>query len=317
MRALRVGNTTRVEDISEPARHGECRVRVTLAGICGTDLEILRGYAGFTGVPGHEFVGVVEDVPSGADALWIGRRVVGEINVGCGRCDWCRAGINEHCPERSVLGIKDRSGAFAEHLWLPAANLHAVPDALDDIAAVFVEPTAAACQILTQVNVVSDTEVLVLGDGQMGLVVGQVLATTGAAVTVAGKHAEKLAVARQLGLHAVMLGELSAASTGFDVVVDVTGKSDGLTRALELVKPRGAVVLKSTFHGETSLTLWPVVVNEVTVVGSRCGPFAPAIDMLSARTVQVEPLVAETFGLQDYAAAFDQAQRRLKVLFRI
>lgn len=317
MRALTVGETIRVQDVPEPVRSGECTIRVVLAGICGTDLEILRGYAGVAGVPGHEFVGVVEDVPSEADAHWLGRRVVGEINVGCGRCSWCRTGIKEHCPERSVLGIKDRSGAFAEHLWLPAANLHAVPDELDDIAAVFVEPTAAACQILTQMDVSSDASVLVLGDGRMGLVVAQVLATTGAAVTVAGKHADKLEVARRIGLRTILATDASAPPDGFEVVVDVTGRPEGLTRALQLVKPRGTIVLKSTFQSESSATLWPAVVKEVRIVGSRCGPFKPAIALLASGTVQAAPLVSESFSLEDFEAAFEAARRTLKVLFRM
>ena len=288
---------------------------MSLAGICGSDLQLLDGYAGFQGVPGHEFVGVVEDVSVDSDGTWIGRRVVGEINVGCGICKWCRAETKEHCPARSVLGIKHRSGAFAEYLWLPAANLHALPEALDDMAGVFVEPTAAACQILTQTDMTSEDEVVVLGDGRMGLIVGQVLATTGAQITIAGKHQDKLEIARGLGLATTHVDALDGNRTA-DVVVDVTGRPNGLPTALRLVRPRGTIVLKSTFHGETTIPLWPAVVDEVKVIGSRCGPFAPAIDHLTSGRVHTEPLVAGEFTLEDYETAFETARDQLKVLFR-
>ena len=312
------GRALEMRDVAPPARDGECRIRVSLAGICGTDLQILDGYGGFEGIPGHEFVGVVEEVERDADTAWIGQRVVGEINIGCGSCDWCRRGIKEHCPDRSVLGIKHRAGAFAECLWLPAANLFPVPDAIDDAAAVFVEPTAAACRILTQIDVPSGAEVVVLGDGRLGLLVGQVLATTGAQVTVVGKHEAKLEVARRLGLATqprAQVNETSSAQRA-EIVVDTTGRPDGLSAALRLVRPRGTVVLKSTFHGETTATLWPAVVDEVRVVGSRCGPFAPAIDLLATGRVRTTALVAGTFSLEDYKAAFERARRKLKILLK-
>lgn len=317
MRALTIDApaTLALADIADPARPGECRVRVRRAGICGTDLHLLAGYAGFRGVPGHEFVGVVEDAPPDA-VHWIGRRVVGEINVGCGRCGWCRSGVKEHCADRSVLGIRDRAGAFAERLWLPAANLHAVPDALDDEAAVFVEPTAAACQILMQVDLDARTRVAVVGDGRLGLIVAQVLRSTGASVLVLGRHARKLDVARSLGIEAQAV-DRTTVRREFDVVVDATGRPEGLGRALDLVRPRGTIVLKSTFHGEGSAELWPIVVNEVQVVGSRCGPFDRAIAMLAGRVVQTAPLVAATFPLEEFDAAFAAARRELKVLFRV
>ena len=308
------GGRVRVEHRDIETRAGECRVAVGVAGICGTDLQILQGYAGFSGVPGHEFVGVVETAPDG-DRHWIGKRVVGEINVGCGTCDWCRADTANHCPTRTVLGIVGRPGAFASHLSLPAANLHMVPEGLDDQSAVLVEPTAVACEILTQVEIGRHTRVAVVGDGRMALLVGQVLRTTGASVTLFGKHDRKLEVARALGLGATRAADDGLAST-FDVSVDVTGRPTGLTRAMELVRPRGTVVMKSTFHGETPLTLWPAIVDEVTLVGSRCGPFADAIGLLTGGQVQTGPLQAGTFPLEEFSAAFEAARSDLKVLLR-
>jgi alcohol dehydrogenase len=296
---------------------GDVRVRVVAAGICGTDLQLLGGYAGFTGIPGHEFVGVVEDVSSSADASWVGKRVVGEINVGCGGCELCRAGIKAHCPRRTVVGIRGRSGAFAELLSLPARNLHQVPEAIDDRAAVFVEPVAAACRILEQVPLLHGSRVAVLGDGRMGLLVAQVLRTRSAQVTVFGRHAHKLAIARDLSLSTRPAVDEVEAAERFDIVVDVTGRADGLRRALGLVRPRGTVVLKSTFHGEATFETWPVVVDEVTLMGSRCGPFGRAIELLASGAVQVHPLVSRVAALDDYESAFADARRLLKVLFAI
>ena len=308
------GRGVHVEQHDIAPRTGECLVAVTLAGICGTDLQILDGYAGFSGVPGHEFVGVVETAPSG-DRHWIGKRVVGEINVGCGECEWCRADTANHCPTRSVLGIVERSGAFASHLSLPPGNFHTLPDRLDDEAAVLVEPTAAACEILTQVDIGPRARVGVVGDGRLALLVGQVLRTTGAEVTLFGKHDRKLRVARDLGLDAKRSADTVPAST-FDVTVDVTGRPAGLTRAMELVRPRGTVVMKSTFHGETPITLWPAIVDEVTLVGSRCGPFADAIALLAGGQVHTGPLLAGTYPLEEFGAACNAARSALKVLLR-
>lgn len=303
-----------VEQHDIETRAGECRVAVTLAGICGTDLQILQGYAGFSGVPGHEFVGVVETAPDG-DRHWIGKRVVGEINIGCGTCDWCRADTANHCPTRTVLGIVGRAGAFASHLSLPAGNFHIVPDTLDDEVAVLVEPTAAACEILTQVDIGPRARVGVVGDGRMALLVGQVLRTTGADVTLFGKHDWKLQVARDLGLDAKRSADDVPTST-FDVTVDVTGRPAGLSRAMELVRPRGTVVMKSTFHGETPITLWPAIVDEVTLVGSRCGPFADAIALLTGGQVHIGPLLAGTYPLEEFGTAFNAARSELKVLLQ-
>jgi threonine dehydrogenase-like Zn-dependent dehydrogenase len=303
-----------LEEVPTPAPGGDCLVRVTMAGICGTDLQILEGYAGFSGIPGHEFVGVVESAPA-QDAHWIGRRVVGEINVGCGRCEWCLKGVKEHCTDRSVVGIRNRSGAFAEYLVLPATNLHHVPDTIDDRAAVFVEPVAAACRIFEQMDVAPESRVAIVGDGRMGLLVAQVVSTVATRVTVFGRHAHKLAIARSLGVTAVDARSASEVPPRFDIVVDVTGRPEGLGRALHLVRPRGTVVMKSTFHGEAPIESWPIVVDEVTLIGSRCGPFAPALELLAAGDVQVEPLIARVTTLADHASAFAEARTALKVLF--
>jgi alcohol dehydrogenase len=305
-----------LREVPPPARAGECLISVRMAGICGTDLQMLEGYAGFNGIPGHEFVGVVQEASSPDDAAWVGKRVVGDINVGCLTCTWCIAGVKEHCENRSVLGIRDHDGAFAEYLTLPARNLHEVPDNVLDEAAVFVEPVAAACRIFEQMTIDDGMRVAIVGDGRMGLLVAQVLRTVTPHVTVLGRHEPKLGVARALGLDA----RLSTADIGgdrYDVVVDVTGRPEGLKRALEIVRPRGTVVMKSTFHGEAPLESWPIVVDEVTLVGSRCGPFRPAIDLLASGAVQIAPLVSRIAALDEFESAFADARRSLKVLFRL
>lgn len=286
-----------------------------MAGICGTDLQLLEGYAAFSGIPGHEFVGVVQATTSADDAAWVGRRVVGEINIGCGRCEWCADGVKEHCVSRTVVGIRNRDGAFAEFLCLPAGNLHHVPDAMDDETAVFVEPTAAACRVLEQVAIDQRTQVAVVGDGRLGLLVAQVLKTATPDVTVLGRHARKLEIAHALGLIARHTDATESGASRFDVVVDATGRPEGLRRALELVRPRGTVVMKSTFHGEAAVASWPIVVNEVTRVGSRCGPFPRAIELLASGAIRVKPLVSRVAALHDHVSAFADARCTLKVLF--
>jgi alcohol dehydrogenase len=300
-----------LRDVASPTHPGECLIRVSAAGICGTDLHMLAGYAAFSGIIGHEFVGIVEATPP-ADAHWLGKRVVGEINVGCGGCRWCERGINEHCVKRTVLGIRGRAGAFAEFLTLPAANLHEVPPSIGEAAAVFVEPVAAACRILEQVSITLDTTIAVLGDGRFGLLVAQVLRTRSAHVTLLGRHTHKMTVAGKLGIVARVENKEDAR---YDVVVDATGRQEGLTRAIELVEPRGTIVLKSTFHGEAGTPLWPVAVHEVTIVGSRCGPFAPAIELLASGVVQTQPLVSASMPLEKHEDAFAAARAGLKVIF--
>ena len=308
--------TIELKDLPRPSRADQCLIRIRRAGICGTDLQLLEGYADFIGVPGHEFVGVVEEAPA-ADREWIGRRVVGEINIGCHHCEWCARGIREHCDNRSVVGIRLHDGAFAEYVSLPAENLHAVPDAVDDDTAVFAEPVAAACRIFEQMTIAPEARVAIVGDGRMGLLVAQVLKTAAADVTVLGRHQHKLAVARRLGLQAQQSDASQPAGRRFDVVVDVTGRPEGLRRSLELVKPRGTVVMKSTFHGEAPVTTWPVVVDEITLLGSRCGPFRPALALLASGAVQVKPLISRIARLEDYESAFAEARRALKVLLEV
>lgn len=294
------------DDLEPPGRaEGECRVRVLRAGVCATDLALVRGYMGFRGVPGHEFVGVA------LEGEHEGRRVVGDINAACGTCPTCRAGRERHCPRRTVLGILGRPGAFAEELTLPAANLHPVPDGVGTDEAAFVEPLAAAFEIPEQVDLAGVDRALVLGDGRLGLLCAQVLGLSVPTVRVSGRHPERGAL--PLGL---TWEEDPGAGGRWDLVVEATGDPDAVARALELVRPRGTLVLKTTAERPATLDLAPLVVDEITVVGSRCGPFAPALDALGRGTVRVTPLVSARFALADGAAAFESAGRPgvLKVL---
>jgi threonine dehydrogenase-like Zn-dependent dehydrogenase len=311
---LDAGGTLSLHERPTPSADGECLIRVTAAGICGTDLELLRGYAGFTGVPGHEFVGVVEDAPA-IDADWIGRRVVGEITVGCSQCPGCLAAGRGHCDVRTVLGIRDRDGAFAEYLRLPSTNLHRIPTAVDDVTAVFVEPTAAACRILEQVAVSSGTRVAVVGAGRLGLLVAQVLRESGARVTVVVRSDASRSTAASFGFEVVGVDAAAqSCARRFDVAVDATGDPAGFAAAAGLVRPRGTLVVKSTIHGDTPVALSPLVVDEIAVVGSRCGPFPPAIELLAGGRVDVKPLVAASYTLEHFAEAFERARRGLKVI---
>jgi threonine dehydrogenase-like Zn-dependent dehydrogenase len=309
----------RVGEVAEPRAGGEAVVRVALSGVCNTDLEIARGYAGFRGTIGHEFVGVVESAPDAPGLA--GRRVVGEINAGCGRCALCRANDPRHCPGRTVLGIVGRDGAHAELLRLPSVNLVPVPDEIEDERAVFTEPLAAACGILERVRVGAGERVAVVGDGKLGLLCAQALrATTGAeTVVLVGKHANKLDIARRRGVETLLLDQAGGAKArAFDVVVEASGAASGFDLALSLVRPRGALVLKSTFHGETRFDSARVVVDEISVVGSRCGRFPAALELLRARAVDVESLVSETHPLSDGLRAMERAAAAgvLKVLLR-
>lgn len=298
---------------------GEVRVRTTLAGICNTDLEIVRGYAGFQGVLGHEFVGVVD---AAEDPSLVGRRVAGEINAYCGACPTCRTGRTTHCPNRTTLGIRHRDGVLADYFCLPARNLHLLPDRLPDEAAVFTEPLAAACQVLEQVQVRPTDHVLVLGDGKLGLLVAQVVALTGCNLTAVGRHADKLeilaarGIATQLDRDGVHDGNDREGDA--DLVIECTGRPEGFCRARQLLRPRGTLVLKSTYHGPVSTDLSSLVVDEIQVVGSRCGPFEPAIRLLSQGLVDVLSLVEAEYLLEEALVAFEHAGQRgaLKVLVR-
>jgi threonine dehydrogenase-like Zn-dependent dehydrogenase len=292
---------------------GEALIRVRLAGICSTDLEIVRGYADFNGVLGHEFVGQVAEA---ANAWWIGRRVVGGINIGCGRCATCLGSGPEHCPNRTTLGIHGHDGAFAEWLTLPIVNLVPVPDALPDEAAVFAEPLAAAFRIREQIAIRPTARTAVVGPGRLGLLIGQVLALGGTEVTMLGRRPESLDLPRALGLMAGLAAEQPDCS--FDLVVEATGNEAGLAHSLRLVRPLGTLMLKSTFAGRANVDLTKLVVGEVTVVGSRCGPFAPAVRLLADGKIQVSPLVEAEYPLEDAPAAFEHAARpgARKILLR-
>jgi alcohol dehydrogenase len=311
---LNANGTVSLRERPKPHVADECLIRVTAAGICGTDLELLRGYAGFTGIPGHEFAGVVEEAPA-ADSSWIGRRVAGEITVGCRQCAGCRAAGRGHCDVRTVVGIRGRDGAFADYLTLPVGNLHPIPASLDDITGVFVEPTAAACRILEQVSIEPGMRVAVVGAGRLGLLVAQVLTETGADVTVLVRSEASRSIAAALGLDALDVEPGGrAVARRFDLAVDATGDPGGFALATSLVRPRGTVVIKSTFHGETPVSFSPIVVDEISVIGSRCGPFHRAIELLASGRVAVEPLVTGIYPLEEYSQAFERAKQGMKVI---
>jgi threonine dehydrogenase-like Zn-dependent dehydrogenase len=317
MRALRAfGGTVAMQDVPPPEAAGEALVRVTLSGICNTDLEIARGYAGFQGTLGHEFVGMVED--AGGGPVGKGARVVGEINAGCGRCERCGRGDPRHCPERTVLGIVGRDGAHAELLRLPAGNLLRVPDGVPDEQAVFVEPLAAACGVIERCPRALEAPVAIIGDGKLGLLSAMVLAARGAKPLLIGKHVGKLAVARARGIETAHLEDAKRRGRSFDVVVEASGAAAGFDLALDLLRPQGTLVLKSTFHGSTPLDAARVVVDEVSVVGSRCGRFAPALDLLERGAVDVTALVSEILPLEEGVRAMETAASTgvLKVLLR-
>ncbi len=288
-------------------------VRVRLAGVCSTDLQILKGYMDFRGVPGHEFVGEVHEGP----AEWRGKRVVAEINFGCGRCGACERGMQRHCPTRQVMGILDADGSFAEYLAVPLANLHPVHDSVSGEAAVFTEPLAAAFEILEQVPIQPGIPTVVLGDGKLGLLCAFVLHQAGAAVSIVGRHDTKLALAKKAGMRAVNLSDWQPQSV--DLVVEATGSPTDLQLAMATVRPRGTLILKSTLAGNHPLSLAPLVINEVTVVGSRCGLFPPALEALAHDRIPVAALIEAAYPLAAGLQALNHAARRgtRKVLLRI
>jgi len=302
-----------IDDAPLPDVPGDALVRVSYAGICNTDLEIIRGYGGFTGIPGHEFVGVVAHSDN---QNLVGKRVVGEINAGCGRCTDCQAGDPRHCSDRSVLGIKNRDGAFAEFLSLPPQNLIEVPDSISDLEAVFAEPLAAALHVLDQVDISSSSRVAVIGDGKLAQLILMALGQTGCSLTVVGKHQAKLDLATRSGADVIKLnadGSEHGALPGdltrerFDVVIEASGSPTGLELALDLVRPRGVLVLKSTHHGLATIDTSLIVVNEIHVIGSRCGRLARSIALLSKGRVDVQALVSRCLPISDWAAAFSEA----------
>ena len=316
MKALRVEKKRlAVREVEKPAAGDEALVRVLLSGICNTDLEIARGYAGFKGTIGHEFVGVVEQSP---DSSLVGHRVVGEINAGCGKCELCRAGDPRHCAVRTVLGIVGRDGAHAEFLKLPAINLLPVPERIPDEHAVFVEPLAAACGLTERVDIEPSHRVAVIGDGKLGLLCAQIVALTGAQVVSVGKHPGKQRIVERRGIEVTSPKKAEKLAREFDVVVEASGSASGFELALRLLRPRGTLLLKSTFHGATEIDTSRVVVDEISIVGSRCGRFGPAIDLLKKGALDIDSLISEEYPLSRGVHAMERAAAKgvLKVLLR-
>ncbi len=313
MKALQfINNQLSLAEVSRPNVAAEALIRVTTSGICNTDLEIVRGYAGFSGTIGHEFTGIVEESD---DKNWIGKRVVGEINVGCGFCELCKLGDSRHCPTRTVLGIHNRDGCHAEFLTLPTCNLLEIPPEVSDESAVFVEPLAAAFGITEQVVIEPNTRVAVIGDGKLGILCAMSLALKSENVVLIGKHKDKISKAKNVeGILLENIGNLPQ----FDVTVEASGSESGFATALNLTKPRGKLVLKSTFNGKTSLEMWKVVVDEISIVGSRCGRFAPALELLRTQQIDVESLISEEFSLSESVTAIEKAATKgvMKVLLR-
>jgi threonine dehydrogenase-like Zn-dependent dehydrogenase len=289
---------------------GDALVKVRLAGICRTDLEITRGYMQFTGVLGHEYVGMVAEC---RHREWVGRRVTGEINFSCGECPFCRSNMPSHCPARTVLGISGHDGCFAEYAAVPVTSLHLVPDEIADEEAVFVEPLAACFQVPEQVHLPPSGHIIVLGAGKLGLLMAQVVRLLCAEVTVAAKHPHQLALAGKLGLKAIAVDQIRERSK---IIIDCTGSPEGFQLAQKLVVPRGTIILKSTFHQTAQVDIAPFVVNEISVIGSRCGPFQPAINALKNKLVQVRPLIAATCPLARGMEALQAANQSaaLKIL---
>ena len=347
-------------DIPIPViKKGEALIRVMLSGICNTDLEIVKGYMGFRGILGHEFVGIVEKC---SDKKWVGKRVAGEINISCEKCDYCAKGLKNHCPNRNVLGILNKNGAFAEYLSLPVKNLHILTSNIFDEEAVFIEPLAACFEVLEQVKIKKNDNVIVLGDGKLGLLMAQVIKNSGCKLYLIGKHNEKLLIAKKLGIKTINLNEslkmnyslarpqdiktkitwssaVIPAKAGTqktnwiphqvrndgnlepkkaDVIIVCTGSPEGLDLAINLTKPKGKIVLKSTYASNISLDLSPVVINEISIIGSRCGSFAKAIDALKRKKIKVRPLIYKTFSLKDGLNALEMAKdkKALKVLLK-
>ena len=333
MLAFRISNgKLKAENKALPRLPRGCAlIRVRLAGICNTDIELLRGYHAFGGTPGHEFVGEVAElrgVSAGERRRWLGRRVTGEINVTCSAygyrpsCALCRRGLKTHCARRTVLGIVAHNGAFAEYLALPLENLHAIPDSISDEQAVFVEPLAAACEILEQVNLKKFRQAAVLGDGKLAQLIARVLRTRLPHVVMYGKHKTKLALARRAGIRTKRdrgdASDLKRVRETYALVVEATGSPTALALAQHMTEPRGTLVLKSTFHGAAPVETWPIVVKEITLVGSRCGPFAKAIALLRSGKVDLKPLITRTFPLAQAPTAIRYAQRPgvMKVLLK-
>ena len=304
-------NRLGLRTLPEPAKPGEALIRIRKAGVCSTDLEMVKGYYPFTGIPGHEFVG---EVVAADDKSWLGQRVVGEINVSCGSCEQCQNGRSRHCDNRTVLGITKRDGTFAEFTSLPIANLHRVPASVPDELAVFTEPLAAALEIQEQVHVWPTDRVLVVGAGRLGQLVAQSLALTGCDLHVVARHAYQQKILVERGIR--IIGEEKVQPRRWDIVVEATGSPDGFSLARQAIRPRGTLVMKSTYRGEMAVNFSSIVVDEVNIVGSRCGPFEPALRLLEKGQVDPSVLIAKEFGLEEALQAFEYAAQAgvLKVL---
>lgn len=298
---------------------GEALVKVSMVGICNTDFEITKGYMGYKGILGHEFVGIIESVEGDSDAeKLIGTRVVGEINCGCAKCDWCMKGLERHCPSRSTLGIWQKDGCFAQYVAMPVANLLTVPENVSDEEAIFVEPLAAALEILEQKHIQPIDKVAVLGDGKLGLLIALALNASNINITLIGKHQNKLDIAKNQGVKTKLLQDLDI-KKDYDVVIEATGSISGFETSLALTKPRGTLVLKSTIATGKEFNLSPVVIDEITILGSRCGQFAPALKLLESGKIDVKPLITQIFNFDDALAGFEKNKEKdtLKILLKL
>ena len=317
MKALLFDGELVLRDVPKPEPlPGEVLVKVLMAGICKTDGEIIQGYMNFSGVLGHEFVGIVHQAP---DPAMLGLRVVGEINCGCKECAYCKQGLERHCPKRTVLGIQGRNGAFAEFLTLPQSNLVPVPDGISDEKAVFTEPVAAVLEILEQVHIRPSSNVLVIGDGKLGILISMLLFRTGCEILLVGKHPTKMEIFQHNRGAVTTLDSLKASNKLFDLVVEASGHPSGWDLAIEHVKPRGFLVLKSTYHGTLNFNPAPLVINEITLVGSRCGLFPAAIRALERELIDPLPLISAVFPFDRAEEAFLRSQEAgvFKVLLRM
>lgn len=319
MKAVVFDETLRLEkDYKKPTpQKGEALIKVTLAGICNTDYEITKGYMGYKGVLGHEFTGIVEEINS-EDKTLLGKRVVGEINLGCEECEWCKKALQRHCPSRSTLGIWQKEGCFSEYLTMPLLNLIEIPDNVADEEAVFIEPLAAALEILEQLHIRPFEKVLVLGDGKLGLTTAIALNSSGVDVTLVGKHENKLKIAKDQKVKTKLLSETKI-NKEYNVVIEATGSLSGFETSLASVKPRGTLVLKSTIAASKELNLAPIVIDEITIVGSRCGQFKPALRYLEQKKIDFTPFISGIYQIDDAIEAFEKNKDKntIKILLKM
>lgn len=319
MRAVVFDNGLKLDkNYAKPSpRKGEALIKVNTIGICNTDYEITKGYMGYKGVLGHEFTGVVEEINADDKSL-LNKRVVGEINCGCGECEWCNQGLERHCPNRSTLGIWQREGCFAEYVCLPVKNLLEIPENVSDEEAVFTEPLAAALEILEQIHIPPYKKIAVLGDGKLGLMIALALNAAGLDLILIGKHENKLEIAKKQGVKTKLLSDVEIKKE-FDFVVEATGSISGFETSLALTKPRGTLILKSTIAASKEFNFAPVVVDEITIVGSRCGQFAPALRLLESGRIDVKPLISDIFELNESIAAFERNKEKssIKVIVKV